>query len=67
MSDAMVKKAQEIVEHLTDIRPEYRGRRVLSVERVREPNTVIIHFDAGPKMRLIGTFAKQILAAADTD
>jgi hypothetical protein len=58
----MIPVAQQILDSLVDIRPEYAGRRVVNVMREDASNTVSLTLDDGAKFQMSGLFARVILA-----
>lgn len=67
MSRTAIETAQSIIESLEDIRPEYKGRQVVSVEQLDEPFSVRLRFTEGPAMKLVGLYAKVILTALERE
>lgn len=62
-----IQVAQEIVNSITDIRPEYTGKRVvsLSVSPPTEALTVWIQFEDGTSTSFVGTWAHEITRRFD--
>lgn len=62
-----VHKAQQVLDSLTDIRPEYVGKRVVKVQEEPSPNTVLVALDDDMEVRFVGLLAKTILRSAQYD
>jgi hypothetical protein len=60
----MILVAQQILDSLIDVRPEYANKRVIGVRVENEPSTVSVLLDNESHVRFTGLFAATILRAS---